>query len=156
MAIRNYQGQEYQASTTVLALSDPSSGFDFPLNTWEDLKLEYGAESKIVNDADGSIGGYTTDMVKTAGALKLRRSEFWALQKAWNDSGAILKLLQKVFLLTVGYGNSLQDVHSDTALVKFQQLPVDAPKSQDALMVELPLLVLDFKQDGEELIDFPV
>src|SRR5579864_7576338 len=102
MALRKYNGQLYQSSTSALELSTPDEGFSFRLQTWEDLKLEYGAESKIANNHDGSVGGYTSDLIKTSAGVKMRLDEWYALTEAWfNAVGPSPKFLQTIFIATI-------------------------------------------------------
>jgi hypothetical protein len=153
---RTYNGQLLQTQTSSLNLHDPDSGFSFDLQTWEDLKLEYGAESKVANNTDGSIGGYTTDPVKTAGNIKIRREEFHAIQDAVAAQITDRALLQVVFVATVVMGNTIGKTRKDVALVKFNKMGAEWGKSSDPLMIDVPLLVLDYvPNNGKRLLQFP-
>lgn len=160
MSQRLYQGQLFQTQTTEARLTTPDGLIDFRLQTWEDLKLEYGAEGKIVNNTDGSIGGYVTDVVKTSGGIKMRRDEADALEDAvfaaYNPASTGLGFLQIVFGLTVVYGNVVSKLRRDIAVIKFQKFTVDCPKGSDPLMVDHPLMVLDYKRNNRSPIVFPV
>lgn len=155
MATRRYNGQLYQAATSEFSLWT-LDGFDFRLQTWEDLKLEYGAESKLVNNADGSPAGYTTEHVKTSASVKLRLDEMQEIE----DQAAIvfpdMGILQVVFDFTVVYGNSINKIRKDTGQLKFNKSVRDLPKSQDPLMVDVPMLLLDFVSNARRPIMFPV
>lgn len=155
MADRRYNGQLYQSATTEVRFTT-DDGFDFKFNTWEDLKLEYGADGKVVNNSDGSIGGWVSDVVKTAGNLKIRLDEWYAFEEAVAAQYPDLGALQIVFNVSVAYGNVISRLKKDTAKVKINKAVRDAPKSQDALMADMPLLVLDFQSNGRAPIQFPM
>ena len=153
-ADRLYNGQLLQAATTEVRLSTPE-GFDFLLKTWEDLKLEYGAESKLVNNTDGSPAGYTTEPVVTSAGIKMRLEEWNALVLQHSQQVPDRGILQTVFILSALYGNSLASMRKDVGVVKFQKVPRDVGKS-GALMVDCPMLLLDFVENGIRPIQFPV
>lgn len=155
MANRTYQGQLYQAATTEFRLSTPE-GFDFRLQTWQDLKIEYGSDKKMANNADGSPGGYTADVVKATGGIKLRLEEWYALQTAWLQFDPTVAILQQLFGFSVTYGNVLSQIRKDTGTLLFNKTTRDLPKSQDPLMVDLPFLPMSFLENGAAPILFPV
>ncbi len=155
MALRTYNGQLYQTATTAFRLNTPE-GFDYLLKTWEELKTDYGSEKKLANNTDGSIAGFTADVVKTSGGMKVRLEEWYALQTAWLQFDPTTAILQQVFSFSVTYGNSIAQIRKDTGSLIFNKTTRDLPKSQDPLMVDLPFLLLDFLENGAAPIQFPV
>lgn len=152
---RTYQGQLYQTATAQFTITT-ETGFSYTFKTWEELKLDYGAESKIANNTDGSIAGFTTDPVKTSAGVKIRLDEWDDVIDAWTTFNKTTRFLQQVFDFSAVCGNSIQRRRNDSGKIKFQKDARDFPKGSDPLMVDCPLLLLDFLNNGVRPIDFPV
>lgn len=147
MATRSYNGQLYQSATSELRFSTPD-GFDFRFQTWEDAKLRIGRKKKINNKADGTISGWTSENVSTDASLKCRKDEWDQFVDAIQQFYPGAEIDTILFTETVSYGNSLQKIRTDKAEVLLQDINRDLPKSQDPLMVDMPLAMLSFVENG--------
>ncbi len=163
MSNRTYNGQLYQSATSAVTFSTLDGLFSFRFQTWEDLKLKLGAESKLANNTDGSIAGYTTEFAKSSAGMKCRLDEW----QQFNDQLALaypglgtdvagFGVLQVVFTVNVSYGNAINVLRKDVATCKFQETNRDLPRSQDPLMVDLPMLCLDLTENGRKPLVYPV
>jgi hypothetical protein len=147
MATRSYNGQLYQSATTELKFVT-AEGFDWTWKTWEDAKFKIGRKKKIVNDQDGTVGGFTAEVVTTDSSMKVRKDEWDAFVDAFQDYYDDAELDEVLFTASVAYGNTTQKVRKDSAEVLLQEVNRDLPKSQDPLMVDLPMLMLSFTENG--------
>jgi hypothetical protein len=147
MATRSYNGQEYQSATCEVSLTTPD-GFEFRLQTWQDLKLKIGRKKKVTNRADATIDGWTSELVATEAGGKIRKSEWDKLVDALytNFPGAEIDTI--LLTLTVIYGNSLQVQRKDVAEVLLEEINRDLPRSQEPLMVDLPMTMISLVENG--------
>jgi hypothetical protein len=148
MATRSYNGQEYQSATTSMKWSTPD-GFDWTWQTWEDAKRKVGRAKKVTNRADGTVDGWTAEAVKTEAGMKVRKSEWDRFVDAVAAFYPDAEIDTILFNETVAYGNSLQVIRKDTSELLLQEVNRDLPKSQDALMVDVPLCLVAFNENGK-------
>jgi hypothetical protein len=162
MGTTGVNGQEYQHA--LMDLQATGTGAPYRFSRFKAVKYEDSAEKKPVNDHQGQQVAYTIDNQKTNGSVTMLLSEWFKFRAFLRAQAAALSaqlqrpvgIGQVTFDMTVQFGQTLQTLQTDRLLgAMVQKEPRDSQDNQEALVVEIPLFILQITdKDGNTFVRY--
>lgn len=149
-------GQEFQHA--LIDLQATGTGAPYQFTRFKSLDYKNGAKKEAVKDSTGRNVSYTIGDQETDGSVSMLLSE-WFVFREWLrlQARAIQAQIQRpvgigqvAFDMTAQYGQTLATLQKDRLVgVMVQEEPRKSSDDQKALVVEIPLFILDITDDKE-------
>ncbi len=147
-------GQELQHA--LVTLQATRSGAPFSFAKFKSVKYKTGASKDPVTDSQGQQVSYTIKAQKIEGSISMLLSEWFRFRQWLRTEAAAIQaqvqqpigILQVEFDLTVQYGATIATLQKDQLKgAMIQEEPRDSSDNQEALVVEIPLFILQITDD---------